>query len=284
MTKITDDLLLLHGGLSFSQRDASGAALRNIFTQTCKDGSFYTLNTKTFLWSKLDQIPDVTPRAYHAAITCQNSSNDSLRVIYNGGVTYQGFEPSERLPVNEFVCVNFIGKPPENCYLEKITVPIDIPMYISYHSVLISNKCLYILGGYAQEQKEITESPLLHDQMKIFNLENKSCISLPVDSSYATCGHSCFELSEDCFMFVGGINDSLFVYTNKLMQPLPSDFKSDCKIGNSPEIPPIAWIQCESSCRRWLHQFCVGLLHKRLPRGKYICEKCKEEKPQKKKK
>ena len=278
---INNSTLLLHGGLSFDQRDASGVTLGNLFSQTCKDGSFYVLNTDTYHWSKLEKVPDVTSRAYHTATTVQ--SDGLVKVIFNGGVTYEGRDPSERLPIKEFVILNFRNSVLSDYFVEKVTVPMSNPKYISYHSTVLSNNHLYILGGNVQNERKINEPPQLNSEMKIFDLENKSCDSVSVEPSYIASGHSAFELSSDCIMIVGGINDSMFVYTTKPMKPSPCDFQFDCKIDESPEISPIAWIQCESNCKRWLYQYCVGLLNKRLPKGKYICQQCQDKKSNKRK-
>ena len=107
------------------------------------------------------------------------------------------------------------------------------------------------------------------------DLSNKEYEVIDVPPSYVASGHSLLSMSNDFIISVGGILDSMFVYTTKLMQPSPCDLLQECKISDSPEISHIAWIQCELFCKRWLHQFCVNLLDKALPKSKYVCRDCK---------
>lgn len=91
-----------------------------------------------------------------------------------------------------------------------------------------------------------------------------------LDSCFQYAGHSVLKLSDDCFMICGRKHRQHFVYTSKPMVPGACDLNDYCKIIESEETSPIVWIQCEDSCKKWLHQFCVGVLNKNV-RGKYLC-------------
>ena len=75
-------------------------------------------------------------------------------------------------------------------------------------------------------------------------------------------------------MIFGGMNLQYFVFSSKQMVPSPCDFDTECKIIESVETSPISWIQCEGACKRWLHQFCVGVLDIDMSRKNFICTTC----------
>lgn len=96
--------------------------------------------------------------------------------------------------------------------------------------------------------------------VSVLNVETFLCDNIQFDQSFNSAGHSVCKLSNDCLMICGGMHLQYFVYTSKPMVPSPCDFGNGCKIIESSEMSPISWIQCEGLCKRWLHQFSVGVL------------------------
>jgi hypothetical protein len=119
------------------------------------------------------------------------------------------------------------------------------------------------------------ENPELNPYVLIYDLTSTSLNTISTKEIHLTAGNSSLVLSNDCFMILSGSNKNFYVYTSKLMKPNPCDLKEKCVIYDSPEISPIAWVQCEGKCKRWLHQFCVGVLESGPPMGKYFCQDCK---------
>ncbi|XP_060562647.1 uncharacterized protein LOC132722215 [Ruditapes philippinarum] len=277
VTQLSENVIVMHGGLSLPNRHKPGLA--SPFSQVCNDGSFYEFDSRTLRWTKIRDIPDVMPRAYHTANIATISGTRCVIII--GGVSFKGVEssPSERLrlPLSELVILKLHGVAERRYSLDKISASIPEDIFISYQSVVSFNNILYITGGFVQKEAEITDPPTASNKLYAIDLQSLSIESTELDIMYCTAGNSSFTLSDDCIMVVGGVLETIFAYTTKPLRPSPCDLNDECCISDSPEISPIAWVQCESKCKRWLHQFCVGLLEKGVPKGKYVCSTCKSQ-------
>ena len=247
--------------------------LASPFSQVCNDGSFYILEISSLTWIKLTNVPDIQPRTYHTATSCILAGN--LCVAFIGGIIVSNNCPSERICVDECILLKAVDISNNHFSLDKFKFEMTKPIYISYHSSIVIKTSLYIVGGFVQAEKHIAGKPLLNNNIIKFDTESKSSELIEIDSSFATAGNSSIALADDCLMVVGGVAENFFVYTTKALRPTACDLADKCKITDSPEISPIAWVQCESTCHRWLHQFCVGLLDKGVPRGKYVCPDCR---------
>lgn len=270
LTKLHDQSAILHGGITLPFREAAGLA--SPFQQTCDDGKFYLLNLDSLSWSIIN-VPDVHSRAFHTA-----TYDQKMKCIYIiGGVTYQECTPRSRLPVHDVLVLRIPDK--NNITLDRIIFqsPPNIEnLGLSYHSACLEDGKVIIVGGFTQiGQFQADEKPDLNPCVLLVDLNFKSILSVDIGSDNLTAGNSLLCLSSDCFLSCGGVIKSYFVYTTKAMKPSPCDLQTKCLIDNSPEISPISWIQCEGTCKRWLHQFCIGLLNKDLPKGKYNCPDCK---------
>jgi hypothetical protein len=270
LTLFTDDLAILHGGLSMPFRES--ASLVSPFRHVCEDGKFYLLNNQTYTWTILN-LPEVQSRTFHTA----SYSKEMNCIFIVGGLCYMGFEPSTRLPFDDALIIKVFGY--NQFSLEKITFSLCENLskyYLSYHSSCIVDEKMFVVGGFSQMEPEVKDKPALNPYLLIYDLQMKHVKNVEIGSSNLTSGCSCVSLANDSIMIVGGSVQNYFVYTSKAMQPSPCDLQAACIIGDSPEISPISWVQCEGKCKRWLHQYCVGVLESGLPRGKYICSECKQ--------
>ncbi|XP_045210185.2 uncharacterized protein LOC123561703 [Mercenaria mercenaria] len=273
ITPLGDNIVVMHGGVSLSNRHTTG--LVSPFTQVCNDGSFYEFDSSTYLWTRIKNIPDVRPRAYHTANFVTLSGTKCVIII--GGVSFKGNEsvPLERLPINELFILKLHNLTEHRYTLDKITAKLQVDIFISYHSIVALNNKLIVTGGYAQKEPEMTDTPLTSNKLYTIDLQSLNIDTTELDTWHCTAGNSSFALSDDCIMVVGGSAENIFAYTTKPLRPSSCDLDDECCIFESPEISPIAWVQCESKCKRWLHQYCVGLLEKGVPKGKYTCTTCK---------
>jgi hypothetical protein len=142
MTLVLKHFALIHGGVLMPGRHT--CSLNSPFQQTCSDGNFYLLDLENFNWKFLN-VPAVQARAYHSASFHLNFNS----VFIVGGVTFTGFKPTHRLPIDEVNVLKFLSS--GECVLTsmKFTIPPDISVYyISYHSASISDDKLYVFGGY----------------------------------------------------------------------------------------------------------------------------------------
>lgn len=107
--------------------------------------------------------------------------------------------------------------------------------------------------------------------VSVLNVETFLCDNIQFDQSFKSAGHSVCKLLNYCLMMMcGGMHLQYFVFTSKPMVPSPCDFGNDCKIIESSEISHISWIQCEGVCKRWLHQFCVGVFNTDMSRRNFL--------------
>ena len=275
--KISNDKFILYGGVSMKLRHCVG--LTSPFSQVCDDGAFYIFDLSHLRWTRLSNIPEIQPRAYHTATTF--SLSGTMSVIFIGGVTYSNSSPSQRIAVNECVILKAHDITNNHFTLDKIVFEMEKPSFISYHSCTAINQFLYITGGFVQDEKQMTDKPLTNHHIIILDTENNRSRLVEIDSSFSTAGNTSITIYNECLMVVGGVAENFFVYTTKALKPTACDLSVECKIDVSPEISPIAWIQCESACQRWLHQFCVGLLTQGVPKEKYICSDCRGTKSKK---
>ena len=127
---------------------------------------------------------------------------------------------------------------------------------------------LFVFGGLQDNVKGGTSN------LFVINIMDLSVDILDIGQQFTSAGHSALKLSDDCIMVSGGVSKQFFTYSSKAMAPSACDHKSLCKIMESSETSPIAWIMCESKCKGWYHQFCEGVLGN-VTRGKYCCKSCK---------
>jgi len=214
------------------------------------------------------------PRAYHTANFATLSGVKCVVIV--GGVSFKGQSiPSERLPINEPLILKVHDTLKHEYSVDKITATVSVDTFVSYHSVVSLNDKMYITGGFVQTRKEMNDAHTTSNKLYTLDLQSMEIESKEWDTSYCTAGNTSFALSNDCIMVVGGSAETFFAYTTKPLRPSPCDLHSECLIFESPETSPIAWVQCEGNCKQWLHQYCVGLLEKGVPRGKCICTSCK---------
>lgn len=268
LTNIGNHAAVLHGGVTMPMRKTS--TLNSPFLKACKDGKFYELNLQTYKWSQIN-VPEVTPRAFHSA----EYSVDHKSIYIVGGITYTGYQPDQRLPIDDVIVVKILD---DNTYsLDRVvfTFATDLPKYLSYHSSCLLENQMFVFGGFYQKESKMEDVPQLNSNILTYNLTDLTLNFVELDKMHRSAGNTSVTLSNDCIMVVGGSTKNYFVYTSKPMVPSPCDYASECNICDSPEISPISWVQCEGSCHRWLHQFCVGVLTTGLPKGKFICKDCK---------
>ena len=256
-TLVSPECAILFGGVELLKGNNSFS-----FHHETVDPNFYVFNVNQLTW---DRIPELCckPRAYHTATYLSLGGIDSI--VFIGGC-FKKDNVVERISLPEIVVLKLL---PQKQYQLEQLLYVNIPnVGISYHSALCVGSCIFIVGGNTDEH--LTGTP----NIIVLNNENMSSDLVVLESDFKCSGHSCICLTDDCVMICGGRQKQYFVYTSKPMVPGACDLNDECKIIESVETSPISWIQCEGSCKKWLHQFCVGVLNITV-RGKYICKTCK---------
>ena len=133
LNKLSDEKLLLFGGLSMQTRNVVGLA--SPFSQVCNDGSFYILEISSLTWIKLTNVPDIQPRTYHTPTSCILAGN--LCVAFIGGIIVSNNCPSERICVDECILLKAVDISNNHFSLDKIKFEMTKPIYISYHSSIV---------------------------------------------------------------------------------------------------------------------------------------------------
>jgi hypothetical protein len=195
-------------------------------------------------------------------------------LIVFGGVQYEGNVPSKRMSINDVVILSTT-----NNFSVSTLQMTGSPAYTSFHSSCLLDNNIVVHGGYSQHDTNITcpGDVVPCNTLHTINIDSRTCTTTTENTAFpiSTAGHTAVVIDKSCILFFGGTEESIFVYTTKLLKPTACDHV-DCHIEDSPEISPINWIQCDGECKMWLHQFCAAI--KRVPRGKWICGSCKSKK------
>ena len=261
---VHNNIIIMHGGM---QIDLTG-------TQETIDNDFYIFDHKTLQWQRIPDLPNVPFRAYHSA--CEVHINGVASIIYLGGLQRQG-TTTTRHPLNELTVFKVLSS--VSFHVETVHIS-ELPSFgVSYLSSAFIDPYIFVVGGCTSEDLKGTNT------ITIMNIAEKTGEVINIDEQFRSAGHSCLRLSDDCLMICGGLSKQYFTYSSKSMLPGVCDLEEQCVIKNSSETSPIAWVFCEGICKRWLHQFCVGVLNKSL-KGKFLCSDCtrKRQKPNKKRK
>ncbi|KAL4230172.1 hypothetical protein ACF0H5_010557 [Mactra antiquata] len=150
VTLLSGHIVIMHDGVSLPNRHIPG--ISGSFVQVCENGSFNEFDSSTMGCTKIRNIPDVMPRAYHTANTVTFSGTKCIIII--GGMTFKGQSvPSERLPINELLFLKVHNREEHKYSLDKITAAISVDAFISYHSTVVLENNLYITGGLFSNRK-----------------------------------------------------------------------------------------------------------------------------------
>jgi hypothetical protein len=270
LTHFDESLVILHGGLCFPHRNSCSSL--SLFTNVTNDDCFYSFDYDELLWTKLS-VHGPVPRAYHTASTMV--INGMRSIVYVGGVT-KTESTLHRVSLSEVLILRMDSE--RNFLTETVTFGNSPAVGVSYHSAAVIGPYMFVVGGVDENNLEGRHS------ITVFNFQSLSCEIVSLDPSFRSAGHSALVLSDDCLMICGGKQLQYFVYTSKPMVPSCCELNENCQIMASSETSPIAWVQCEGSCKRWLHQYCVGVLDSNLSRKKFVCDLCKQSSKGKKRK
>lgn len=269
-THLFDSCAILHGGVCFPHRNSCVGT--SLFTNITNDSSFYMFDYESLFWTKL-AVSGSNPRAYHTATVMDIRGMRSI--VYIGGVIKTESD-LRRIPLSNVFVLKMDSH--RHFHTEILTFANSPAVGVSYHSAGVIGPYIFVVGGVDENNLQGRCS------VSVLNVETFLCDNIQFDQSFKSAGHSVCKLSNDCLMICGGMHLQYFVYTSKPMVPSPCDFGNDCKIIESSEISPISWIQCEGLCKRWLHQFCVGVLDTDMSRRKFFCSTCSKSSRGKKRK
>lgn len=257
---------ILFGGLTMDQRHTQTIGRR--FSQVATDNAVYVLDMHSMKWTRGQHA---TSRTFHQAVYIEARS--CIMII--GGVLYAGREPKERLNLQSCLKINLHDDSItsiEECPL------IGPPIYFSFGSAGVAAGCIILQGGYQEERKDMNKHPHISGDMILVDIQALEYKILNTDVHFktATVGHTSLSLDDTCVMFMGGSCETIFCYSSKTFTPGACDLADSCNISDSPEVSPIAWIQCEGHCKRWIHQFCADITI--VPKGAWKCKQCQQTK------
>lgn len=188
-------------------------------------------------------------------------------IVYLGGVM-KTENTLHRISFSEILVLRMDSE--RNFLIETLKFANTPAVGVPYHSAAVIGPYIFVLGGVDEENLQGQHS------VSVFDFQSFSCEKITLDPSFRSAGHSAIVLSDDCLMICGGMQMQYFVFPSKQMVPSSCYLNENCQIMYSSETSPIAWVQCESSCKRWLHQYCVGVLDSDLNRKKIICSTCRQ--------
>ena len=254
---------ILFGGLQLPNRH-SKSFIQNRFGQTCKDDSFYLLDVLSKTWKVLD-CPGIGERTYHSASLIRQNT-----LVVLGGVKYEDFTPVKRYDI---CTINLITLDFEKCsgQVQICKTKVDIPINVSYHGSVALDKFICVYGGYYNERSDICK-PSQSSNLYLIDTSDWTCQCICAPDEFASAGLSLLLVDASCLMILGGSNKQINMWSSKPLIPSACDYQEQCNIMESSEISPIAWIQCDGVCKRWLHQFCAGITT--VPAKQFICKEC----------
>lgn len=259
------NMAVLFWGMNMNQRETE--KLGATFSHVCRDDAAYILDMKTLNWTKVAG-EKTQPRAFHQAVYLQHKHC----IVLLGGVVYEGREPRCRLSLSDTTVLQIQNNTVASASTLNLVGP---PLHVSFTSACVTSGCIFMQGGYQQRTGTMLRNQEASTTLICIDVEKMLYQTVEPDVHFktTTVGHSALALDNECILFMGGSYEGIFAYTSKSFTPGACDLGEACTIGSSPEVSPIAWIQCEGACKKWIHQFCANVMV--VPRGQWKCEQCR---------
>ena len=219
----------------------------------------------------------VEPRAFHQAVYLHSRN----AILYLGGVTSEQPSVFTRVSLGEVLMFSVHQQTVTNITLS------GPPVFLSWHAACFASGKIYVQGGYQQgKAKPAKGRPKESSALYILDVEAETYSqtnSKVCDFQTATAGHTAVTVDGQMHhVYWRHKSRAVLHILIRSFVPQSCDLGSECNIEDSPEISPIAWIQCEGTCKMWIHQFCSGV--KEVPKGKWYCQTCQTSKGKRKRK
>ena len=267
----------MFGGLTMPNLSSSSADCSNLFEQHhAAQETVYLLfvgaNEKEFnpSWKEIKNNSSLSNRAFHKSTLIEG------QIIVLGGAIYQNGKIVKRISLKDGLSLK-VDEDDQLTVADFKSPNLLEDIYISSHATATTSahpSLLYIYGGYQQTVAE-TSSPIVPcSSLLIIDVVKKLVLRQVGPDEFATAGHTMLFIDADTLLISGETKRALILFTSKLLVPDKCDLKDECQIDED-FVSPILWVLCEIKCQRWLHQICIGL--KSVPKGKYICNDCRNE-------